>query len=182
MSGPQFLDVDTLGNLKPITQAVLSLGANMDDPLSNLQQAVNLLSETPSFIPVEVSSVYRTKPVGFEDQPDFLNIVMIADTTLEPLTLFERCMAIESFLGRRRDIPMGPRTIDIDIIAMGKRTSDTEELTIPHPEAYRRAFVLVPWYEVEPAGKLPGHGPIADLLFHIDVSGVEKTDEVVELP
>lgn len=182
MSGPQFLDVDTLGNLKPISQVVISLGSNQGESLRIMQAAVNLLAETPSVMPVEVSSVYLTKPVDVEDQPDFYNMVMLADTTLEPLTLLERCQSIEDYFGRVRTDPKGPRTLDVDLIMVGKRVSDTEHLVLPHPQAHRRAFVLVPWLEVEPEAQLIGHGKVRDLLATMDTSGVVRIDEVIELP
>lgn len=182
MSGPQFLDVDTLGNLKPISQAVISLGSNQGESVSLLQAAVNLLAETPSLIPVELSSVYQTKPVDVTDQPDFYNLIMLADTTLEPMTLLERCQAIEQWLGRARGEEKGPRTIDVDLIMVGDRTSDNEQLVLPHPEAHKRAFVLVPWLEIEPEATLSGKGKVADLLAGVGSDGVTKTDLIVELP
>jgi len=183
MSNPFVPDVDTLGNLKPISTVVFSLGSNQGNSVDLLQGAVNALADTPDLIPVDLSSVYVTKPVGpVTDQPDFLNLVMVAETVIEPSILLERAHAIEAGLGRTRDIPGGPRTIDIDLVMVGRRTVEDDELTLPHPHAHERAFVLVPWLEVDPEAELPGKGKVADLVARLDTAGVTKSDEAVELP
>lgn len=173
------LDVDTLGDLKPLNQVVFSLGSNQGDSIEILQAAVDRLAETPNLIMVDVSSVYRTAPVDNVDQPDFLNIVAIADSTLEPLTLLQRCQAIEDAYGRVRDPdnPHGPRTLDIDLIQVGSRSVESEELTLPHPRAHQRAFVLVPWLEIERRGALP-QGTVDDLVATMDTSGVTKLHDL----
>ena len=173
------IDVDTLGNLKPLNQVVFSLGSNQGDSLDTLQQAVDRLAETPNLIVVDISPVYQTAPVGNTDQPDFYNLVVIADSTLEPSTLLERCQAIEQAYGRYRDPadPGGPRTLDIDLVVVGKRTSDTPELTLPHPRAHERAFVLVPWLDIEPRASLP-QGRVDDLVATMDTSVVRKLEGV----
>lgn len=179
MSDAFSIDVDTLGDLKPLNQVVFSLGANEGDCLETLQAAVDRLAETPNLILVDVSPVYQTAPVGDLEQPDFYNLVVIADSTLEPNTLLERAQAIENAYGRRRDPrnPGGPRTLDIDLIAVGKRTSQTAELTLPHPRAHERAFVLVPWLDIEPRATLP-QGRVDDLVATMDTSGVQKLTDV----
>lgn len=177
--GPFDIDVDTLGNLRPISKVVLSLGSNEGDSASYLQQAVELLAETPDLMLVEVSPVYQTKPVGgVPDQPDFLNMIIIAESTLEPLTILDRTLAIESSLGREREIIGGPRTLDIDIIMVGKRVSEGD-IELPHPHAHKRGFVLIPWLDVDPDGELEGHGPIADLVEDVDTEGIVRRDDVV---
>ncbi|WIY82060.1 2-amino-4-hydroxy-6-hydroxymethyldihydropteridine diphosphokinase [Propionimicrobium sp. PCR01-08-3] len=169
------IDVDTLGDLRPLNQVVFSLGSNEGDSVENLQAAVDRLAETPDVIVADVSSIYCTAPVGNVDQPDFYNAVVIADSTLEPLTLLQRCLAIEEAYGRVRDPdnPHGPRTLDIDLIQVGRRVSDTEELTLPHPRAHERAFVLVPWLEIDHRAELP-QGRVDDLVATMDTSGVNK--------
>lgn len=176
-----FIDVDTLGNLKPISKVVFSLGSNVGDSLEILQGAVTQLATTPNVIPVDVSSVYITDPVGEVEQDDFYNLVLVCETTQEPMTLLERANAIEEAFGRTRDIPGGPRTLDIDLIMVGKRELDRPELVLPHPEAHKRAFVLVPWLEVDPKGELAGQ-PLTELVEKVGTEGVRKTDEVIELP
>ncbi|MEL4358522.1 MULTISPECIES: 2-amino-4-hydroxy-6-hydroxymethyldihydropteridine diphosphokinase [unclassified Luteococcus] len=183
MSNPFVPDVDTLGNMKPISKVVFSLGSNQGNSADLLQSAVTALADTPDLIPVDVSSVYVTKPVGaVVEQPDFLNLVMVAETVIEPSILLERCHAIEAGLGRTRDVVGGPRTMDIDLVMVGKHTVSNDDMALPHPRAHERAFVLVPWLEIDPDAELAGHGRIADLVAGLDASGVTKSDEVVELP
>lgn len=183
MSNPLVPDVDTLGDLRPISKCVFSLGSNQGNSIDLLQSAVNALADTPDLIPVDLSSVYVTAPVGpVTDQPDFYNMVLVAESTIEPRILLERAHAIEAGLGRRRDVPGGPRTIDIDLVMVGKRTYSRDGLELPHPHAHERAFVLVPWQEVDPGAELPGKGRIDELLSAVDASGVRRSDEVVELP
>lgn len=115
---------------------------------------------------------------GSEGDPDFLNVVVIADTAMQSRTLLERGIAIEDAFGRTREERNAPRTLDVDLIVVGNEELDSEDLTIPHPRAHERAFVLVPWLEIEPAGTIPGHGAIGDLLADLDTSGVVRRDDL----
>jgi 2-amino-4-hydroxy-6-hydroxymethyldihydropteridine diphosphokinase len=178
-NGPFDIDVDTLGNLRPISKVVFSLGSNQGDSASILQQAVDFLAETPDLILVDVSPVYETKPVGdVPDQPDFLNLVVVAESTLEPLTLLDRALAIEEVFGREREVAGGPRTLDIDIVMVGRRVSEGD-IELPHPHAHERGFVLVPWLAIDPNAELEGRGPIADLVEDVDTDGVRLREDVV---
>lgn len=177
-NGPFDIDVDTLGNLRPISKVVLSLGSNLGDSASILQEAVDLLADTPDLILVEVSPVYQTSPVGGPPQDDFLNLIVIAETTLEPMTILDRAHAIEESFGRTRDVKDGPRTLDIDVIMVGKRITE-ESIELPHPRAHERAFVLVPWLDVDPNAEIAGQGPVAELLDEIDTSTVTRRDDIV---
>jgi 2-amino-4-hydroxy-6-hydroxymethyldihydropteridine diphosphokinase len=178
---PHAIDTDTLSGMKPLRKVVYSIGSNLGDRLQNLQGAVDALSDTPDIIVVDISSVYETAPVGGPDgSPDFLNLVVVAETTLEPQTLLERAFAIEDAYGRTRDGERwGPRTLDVDLIMVGTVVSDKDDLKLPHPLAHERAFVLVPWYEVDPTGEVPGKGSIADLVEQTDTSGVLRRDDLV---
>ncbi len=178
INGPFDIDVDTLGNLRPISKVVFSLGSNEGDSEAILTEAVDFLAETPDVIIVDVSPVYETTPVGGPQQPDFLNLVVVAESTLEPLTLLDRALAIEENFGRSREVVNGPRTLDIDIVMVGKRTSE-DYLELPHPRAHERAFVLVPWFDIDPRGVIEGRGPIADLVGQLDTSGVRRRDDIV---
>ncbi|MBP8919716.1 MAG: 2-amino-4-hydroxy-6-hydroxymethyldihydropteridine diphosphokinase [Micropruina sp.] len=182
-TAPTELDIDTLSGMVPVRQVVFSMGSNLGDRAGFLQGALNALLSTPNLYPVDVSSVYETVPVGpVADQPDFLNIVVRADSSLSSLVLLERAQAIEDNFQRARETPGGPRTIDIDLIVVGSRIKTTPELTLPHPRARERAFVLVPWLEIDPAAELPGIGRVAELMTGIDVSGVRRRgDLTVEL-
>ncbi len=177
------LDLDTLSGMKPLRRAVFSLGGNEGDVLETLQKAVDALASTPDVVVTDVSSVYRTAPVGKTDQPDFLNIVVLAETMMSTTILLERVQAIENYLGRVREERWGPRTIDIDLIRIGDRERHDENLTLPHPRAHERAFVLVPWLEADPAAELPGRGSVEDLLAGLDAQGVERVEGVaIHLP
>ena len=178
---PHAIDADTLSGMKPLRKVVYSIGSNLGDRLGNVQGAVDAISDTPDVIVVDVSSVYETTPVGGPaDSPLFLNIVVVAETTLEPQTLVERAFAIEEAYGRARDGERwGPRTLDVDLIMVGNAVVDQEDLKLPHPLAHERAFVLVPWYEVDPTGEIAGKGAIGDLLSRADSSGVVRRDDLV---
>jgi 2-amino-4-hydroxy-6-hydroxymethyldihydropteridine diphosphokinase len=178
---PHAIDADTLSGMKPLRKVVYSIGSNLGDRLGNVQGAVDALSDTPDVILVDVSSVYETEPVGVPaDSPQFLNIVVIAETTLEPRTLVERAFAIEDAFGRTRDSGRyGPRTLDVDLIMVGNAVVDQEDLRLPHPLAHQRAFVLMPWYEVDPTAEITGKGAIGDLLSQADASGVVRRDDLV---
>jgi 2-amino-4-hydroxy-6-hydroxymethyldihydropteridine diphosphokinase len=177
---PHAIDADTLSGMKPLRKVVYSIGSNLGDRLGNVQGAVDALQDTPDVIVVDVSSVYETKPVGGPPtSPQFLNIVVVAETTLEPTTLVERAFAIEDAFGRTREERWGPRTLDVDLIMVGNAVVDQEDLRLPHPLAHERAFVLVPWYEVDPTAEITGKGAIGDLLGKADASGVVRRDDLV---
>lgn len=169
-----FFDVDTLSGMAPLRQAVFCLGSNLGDRMDYLQNATNALRATPGLKITGISSVYETDPVGLAEQPDFLNVVVVTESTLASMVMLERALAIEDAFARTRLVPMGPRTLDVDLIAVGDRILDGEQLTLPHPRAHERAFVLVPWLEVEPDAVLVQHGPVAELVQGLDVSGVRR--------
>jgi len=171
---------DTLtGEMRPIRPAVLSLGSNAGDRPAILQGAVEALADTPVVRIVAVSSVYETKPVDAPNgSPDFFNIILLVDTTLSVAMLLDRAQAVESAFGRERRELNGPRTLDVDLIVVGDRLSDSEDLVLPHPRAHERAFVLVPWYEIDQQAQIPGKGKIADLLTDIDTSAVVRRDDL----
>jgi 2-amino-4-hydroxy-6-hydroxymethyldihydropteridine diphosphokinase len=150
------------------------MGANMGDRMATLQSALQALSAA---LRVEVvSSVYESAAVGGpEAQPAFLNAVLVADTDLSARDLLALLHDVEARHGRVREIHWGPRTLDLDLLAFGRETSDDPALMLPHPRAHERAFVLVPWAEVDPAFELRGRGSVADLL---DALSVDDRAEV----
>ena len=143
-------------------KAVVSLGANIGDPKANLDLAVALLRESTDVI--AVSSYLQTKPVGGPEQPDYLNAVAIVESELPAKDLLAVLNGIETAMGRTREIHWGPRVIDLDLIQFGGLLVNDEELTLPHPRAHERRFVLAPWFEIEPEAILLTHGRISDLL------------------
>jgi 2-amino-4-hydroxy-6-hydroxymethyldihydropteridine diphosphokinase len=165
-------------------KVVLSLGSNLGRRFDTLQGAVDALFDAPGLTFVAVSPVYETDPVGGPPQGPFLNAIVIGETTLEPRALLERAQSVEASFDRRRDGERwGPRTLDVDLIAVGDRVCSEAELTLPHPRAHERAFVLVPWAEADPEGELPGHGPVADLAARVGMAGVRKrTDRTLQVP
>ena len=143
-------------------KAVVSLGANIGDPKANLDLAVALLRESTDVI--AVSSYLQTKPVGGPEQPDYLNAVAIVESELPAKDLLAVLNGIETAMGRTREIHWGPRVIDLDLIQFGGLLVSDEKLTLPHPRAHERRFVLAPWFEIEPEAILLTHGRISDLL------------------
>ncbi|AZM47607.1 2-amino-4-hydroxy-6-hydroxymethyldihydropteridine diphosphokinase [Streptomyces sp. WAC 06738] len=165
--------------------AVLSIGSNLGNRLETLQGSVDALEDTPGLRVKAVSPVYETDPWGVEpgSQPTFFNAVLIVRTTLPPASLMERAHAVEEAFARVRDEQWGPRTLDVDIVAYQGVVSDDPALTLPHPRAHERAFVLVPWHDVDPAAELPGRGPVAELLAQVGAQGVRpRTDLELRLP
>jgi 2-amino-4-hydroxy-6-hydroxymethyldihydropteridine diphosphokinase len=177
---PYAIDTDTLSGMKPLRKVVYSLGSNLGDRLNNLQGAVDALRDTPDVIVVDVSSVYETEPVGGPaDSPAFLNLVVVAETTLEPRTLLERALAIEDAYGRERSpVHNAPRTLDVDLVVVGDRRADDEDLVLPHPRAHQRAFVLLPWHDVDPDAELLDHGPVAELLTKTGDQSLRQRDDL----
>ena len=143
-------------------KAVISIGANIGDPKANLDLAVGLLREATEVI--AVSSYLQTKPVGGPEQPDYLNAVAILESDLPAKDLLALLNGIETAMGRTREIHWGPRVIDLDLIQYGGLLVNDEKLTLPHPRAHERRFVLAPWFEIEPEAILLTHGRISDLL------------------
>ena len=177
---PYVLDADTMtGGMRPIRQAVLALGSNLGDRLNRLQSAVAALEDTPEVTIVAISSVYETVPVdALEGSGKFLNAVVLIDTTLTVHTLLDRALAIEEAFGRERSVKGAPRTLDVDLLVVGQRVCDDEQLKLPHPRAHERGFVLVPWLEIDPEGEIPGRGFVADLIGDVDTSGVRKREDL----
>lgn len=142
----------------------LSLGSNLGDREQTLRLAIGQLAG-PDVKIRRVSSVYETEPLDFSDQPWFLNLVLEANTRLFPLQLLARIQQIEAAFGRRREIPKGPRTLDIDILLYANVVMNTPQLQIPHPRMSERRFVLEPLAELAPQLRLPTtHRTIRSLL------------------
>lgn len=147
-----------------MSRAVLSMGSNLGDRRAHLGRAIATLANTVS-TQLRSSSVYRTPPWGPVPQDDYLNIVVVAESPeLDPYGWLQCCHDLEQAAGRVRDIRWGPRTLDVDVVVVDDVVSDDPDLILPHPRAHERAFVLLPWAEIEPDAELPGYGSIVDLL------------------
>jgi 2-amino-4-hydroxy-6-hydroxymethyldihydropteridine diphosphokinase len=178
---PHIIDADTLtGEMRPIRRAVLSLGSNLGERQASLQGAINAIADTPDVWVTEVSPIYETEPVDCPPgSENFLNAIVLIDTTLAATRLLDRAHAVEDAFGRERgEEPNMPRTLDVDLIVVGDRRGHDDTLRLPHPRAAERAFVLQPWYDVEPDAEIPDAGPIAELLEKVDTSGLKKRDDI----
>ena len=148
--------------------AVLALGSNLGDRESTIREAVREINALPGVKVVKASGLVETpalKPDGIDvDAPAYLNAVVAVRSAVGAAELLHELQGIERALGRVRDVRWGDRTLDIDIIAFGGPPIAEPDLTVPHPRAHERAFVLAPWLEIEPDAALPGHGSVADLL------------------
>jgi 2-amino-4-hydroxy-6-hydroxymethyldihydropteridine diphosphokinase len=183
---PHIVDADTItGEMRPIRRVVIALGSNLGDRMASLQGAVTSLADTPDLLLTAVSPVYETRPVDSpEDAGNYLNAVVLMDTTLPAHRLLDRAMAIEQAYDRERsEVVNAPRTLDVDVIVVGDRRSETDTLRLPHPRAGERAFVLRPWHDLEPDAVLPDSGPVVTLLQSIDSEGIVRRDDLVlEIP
>lgn len=168
----------TTGSTPSVRAFAVSLGSNLGDSAAILVDAIQRLDATDGVRLTAVSSPYRTAPVGGVEQDDFLNAVAVGETTLTASGLLAACQAIEAAHGRTREVRWGPRTLDIDVLTFGDAISDAPELTLPHPRAQERAFVLVPWLEADADAHLPGRGPVAGLLERVGREGVRPADDV----
>ena len=146
-------------------KTVIALGSNLGDSKSIFSEAIIQIGKS-----VEVQSIskfYETIPVGGPEQPNYLNAVLIGDTQIPPLELLTQLQSIENGAGRVREERWGPRTLDLDLIIYGDLLMKEELLTLPHPRAHERSFVLEPWVEIDPQAVLPGYGKIGVLLKQI---------------
>jgi 2-amino-4-hydroxy-6-hydroxymethyldihydropteridine diphosphokinase len=166
----------------PGVNVVLALGSNLGSRLDILQGGIRAIAALPAVTVTAVSPVYETVPVGGPAQPDYLNAVLLARTTRPPRDLLEQLHEVEAAFDRVRVARWGPRTLDVDIISYEGVTSDDPELTLPHPRAHERAFVLAPWHDADPAAVLPGHGAVASLLATAGDGGIRRAKEGLSLP
>lgn len=150
----------------------VALGANIGEPVRQIEAGMVALAALPGTRLAARSSLYRSAPVGYTDQPDFINAVALIETALAPQALLEALMAIERTYGRVRDFPNAPRTLDLDIVLYGDSVVQEPGLTIPHARMLERAFVMVPLAEVAPDMQVPGRGRVSDLAGHVDAASV----------
>jgi 2-amino-4-hydroxy-6-hydroxymethyldihydropteridine diphosphokinase len=158
--------------------AYVALGSNLREPQRQLRDAFAALGRLPQTRLLACSSLYRSAPVGYADQPDFVNAVAALCTGLAPRALLEALLALERTQGRVRSFQNAPRTLDLDIVLHGDQVIHEAGLTIPHPRMHERAFVLVPLAQIAPDAVVPGHGAVRDLLRQVDVASVTRLREV----
>jgi len=148
--------------------AHIALGGNLDNPAARLDRVFAELDRLPQTRLIRASSLYRTAPVGYTDQPDFINAVAKVETSLSPHALMHELLDMELRHGRVRNIKDGPRTLDLDLLLYGSLSLETPQLTLPHPRMHLRAFVLAPLLDVTPDCEIPGHGRGDVLLAGLD--------------
>jgi 2-amino-4-hydroxy-6-hydroxymethyldihydropteridine diphosphokinase len=158
------------------TEAALGLGGNLGDPLQSFVAALRSLTGHPAIALRRLSSVYRTKPWGIVEQPEFLNMAALLSTDLGEVELLNLCMEIEHASGRERRERWGPRTLDIDILTFGELVTDRPSLQLPHPRLAARGFVLVPLAEIAPDLMIGGRS-VAALKAAIETSDVVLDEE-----
>jgi 2-amino-4-hydroxy-6-hydroxymethyldihydropteridine diphosphokinase len=165
-----------------VSRAVLSLGANLGDRAATLREAIDALADDGL---VARSTLYETPPWGPVEQPPYLNAIAIVDGPRDAAGWLARAHELEQSAGRTREVRWGPRTLDVDVVTVtgddgAPLVSDDPELTLPHPRAHERAFVLVPWAALDPAAELPARGRVADLLAALppaDVAAVTRWEQ-----
>ena len=199
--GVPFADVTvTVVRHRVAVPVVVAVGANLprgdQRPAATARAAIEALARHPGVAVASVSELHDTEPVGGPDQPVYVNAVVTAHSTLSPTSLLRELHGIEAAFDRRREVRWGARTLDLDLVQYGDPgagtdvTADLPRLTLPHPRAHERAFVLVPWLEADPDATLRHAGravPVADLVAALDTSGVRphptdrENDEGLEI-
>jgi 2-amino-4-hydroxy-6-hydroxymethyldihydropteridine diphosphokinase len=154
--------------------AFIALGSNLEHPEAQIEAAFAQLAALPSTRLKSHSALYRSIPVGYADQPDFINAVAAVETALAPHALLDALLELEARRGRVREFRNAPRTLDLDVLLYDDLRLDEPGLTIPHPRMHERAFVLLPLAEIAPDCVIPGRGALAQLLNAIDTRGVTR--------
>ena len=155
-------------------EAFIGLGSNLADPVAQVSNALEMLNGLPQTRVLRRSSLYRSAPVGYLDQPDFINAVAQLETELAPRALLDALLALEHECGRTRDFVNAPRTLDLDVLLYDDMQHHEHGLTIPHPQMHLRAFVLQPLLEIAPDCVIPGVGAAADVARKCEDQKLEK--------
>jgi len=157
-----------------MARAFIGLGSNLQQPQLQIRQAFTELAELPETTVVKRSSLYKSAPVGYDHQPDFINAAAEVDTGLTPVKLLRELLKLENSHGRERPFPNAPRVLDCDLLLYDDISMDTAELTLPHPRMHERGFVLLPLAEIAPDLLIASHGKVADLARACMNQSVEK--------
>ncbi len=157
--------------------AFVGLGSNLNEPARQVLRALQALGTLPHTRLLARSSLYRSAPLGYFDQPDFINAVAKLETRLAPRALLDALLELERNHGRTRDFPNAPRTLDLDVLLYDDLRHHEHKLTVPHPQMHQRAFVLLPLLEIAPDCAVPGIGTAANALARICDQHVERIDD-----
>ncbi len=152
--------------------AYIALGSNLSDPIGQIEQAWSQLDNLPETRLIARSSLYQSKPVGYAEQPDFINAAAAIITQMTPRALLAALLQIEARHGRNRTFKNAPRSLDLDLLLYDGLVMHEHGLTLPHPRMTERAFVLLPLAEIAPNALIPGHGRVADCLTRTDISDI----------
>ena len=155
-------------------QVFIALGSNLQDPQAQVKRALKTIANTTNIKLIKASSLYRTLPVGYDNQPDFINAVAEIETDLNPLALLHTLLEIETQHGRERPFPNAPRVLDLDVLLYEGAATNTPELTLPHPRMHTRGFVMLPLAEIAPKISIGKHGYADELAAKCDNQGVSK--------
>ena len=159
-------------------KATISLGSNLGDRFQYLQNALDSINALTGTQVHSVSPVFETDPVGGPEQGQYLNAVAVVKTVLSPEQFLTATQKIELEQNRERNEHWGPRTLDLDLLAMDDLVMDSENLVLPHPRAHERGFVLLPWSTLDPDYLIPGHRCVSELLAEVDISGVRSRPDL----
>jgi 2-amino-4-hydroxy-6-hydroxymethyldihydropteridine diphosphokinase len=157
-----------------MARAYIGIGANLGDAQTHVREAIVELGKLSRTQLLAASSLYRTKPVGHIDQPDFINAVAATETALDPHELLASLRKIEQQYSRVRTFRNAPRTLDLDVLLYDEAQFSDEMLTVPHPRMHERAFVLAPLAEIAPGARIPGRGEVHELLLECADQRIEK--------
>lgn len=156
--------------------AYIALGSNLQNPVLQVKQAFIALSQLTNSSLIQVSSLYQSEPIGYENQPDFINAAAQISTTLSPTELLEALLTIENQAGRERPFANAPRVLDCDLLCYDDIELHTKQLTLPHPRMHLRGFVLLPLAEIAPDLSIPNHGNVVKLAQNHLNPGIQKLD------
>jgi len=154
--------------------AFIGLGSNLANPSGQVLQAMRSIDRLPGTCVLACSSLYRSAPVGYLEQPDFINAVVRIETSLAPLALLQALLALEQENGRTREFQNAPRTLDLDVLLYDNVQQQQHGLTLPHPQMHKRAFVLLPLLEIAPDCVIPGIGGAARAMQECTEQQLEK--------
>ena len=157
-----------------MTRAFVGVGANLGDAAAQVRAAIGALAALPGTRLVAASSLYRTAPLGYADQPDFVNAAVLLETALAPRALLEALQAVEARAGRARSFKDAPRVLDLDLLLYGEEALHEPDLVVPHPRLHSRAFALAPLVEIDPDAVIPGRGPAKEWLARCADQRVER--------
>lgn len=155
-------------------KAYIALGSNLQDPAKQIALAFLAIDALDECKLLKQSSLYKTKPVGYDNQPDFINAAATVETSLSPQALLDAILKIEADFGRERPFPNAPRILDLDLLHYENEVIDSKKLTIPHPRMHQRAFVMLPLAEIAPDLTLPKHGNVVKLAQSLNNDDIVK--------